>query len=54
MRLIDKLTLSVGLVGAASVTVGAALLHPAAGWIVGGTFALTWSYMTARGVAKGG
>ena len=44
----DKLTMAVGLAGAAAVTTGAALLHSAAGWIVGGAFALAWSYLAAR------
>ncbi|WP_166726983.1 hypothetical protein [Crenobacter cavernae] len=48
----DQLTLAVGITGAAAVTVGAALLHPSAGWIVGGAFALAWSYLTARAVAN--
>lgn len=52
MTNIDKLTLTVGLGGAAAVTTGAELLHPAAGWIVGGLFALAWSYFAAR--AAGG
>lgn len=50
----DKLTLAVGLGGAAAVTTGAALLHPAAGWVVGGGFGLIWSYLTARAGAQKG
>lgn len=55
MTRIDQLTLGVGVAGAAAVTVGAALIHPSAGWIVGGAFALAWSYLTARaaGTRKG-
>lgn len=49
----DKATMLVGLAGAAAVTTGAALLHSAAGWIVGGGFALVWSFMTARAAARG-
>jgi hypothetical protein len=50
----DKLTLVVGLAGAAAVTTGAAQLHSAAGWVTGGLFALTWSYLTARAAAQKG
>ncbi|MDE1714929.1 hypothetical protein PWG14_20790 (plasmid) [Chromobacterium amazonense] len=49
----DKATLAIGLLGAGAVTTGAALLHPAAGWIVGGLFGLAWSYLTARAAARG-
>ncbi len=51
----DKFSLAIGLAGAASVTTGAALLHPAAGWITGGGFALAWSYLMAKatGLQKG-
>ncbi|WP_203525593.1 hypothetical protein [Crenobacter caeni] len=50
----DKLTLAVGVAGAAAVTTGATLLHPAAGWVTGGLFALTWSFLTARAAAQKG
>lgn len=48
----DKFSLVVGLAGAASVTVGATLLHPAAGWMMGGGFALAWSYLMARSAGQ--
>lgn len=48
----DKLTLAVGLAGAAAITTGAALLHTAAGFIVGGALAMFWSYVTARAAAN--
>lgn len=50
----DKITLTVGLGGAAAITTGAALLHAAAGWIVGGVLALAWSYLAARAGAQKG
>jgi len=51
---LDIATMLVGLCGAAAVTTGAALLHPAAGWVCGGSFALVWSYRTARAAAQKG
>lgn len=54
MSKLDIATLLVGITGAAAVTTGAALLHPAAGWISGGCFALVWSYRTARAAAQKG
>jgi hypothetical protein len=51
MTATDKLTLVVGVAGATAVTVGAALLHPSAGWVTGGLFALAWSFLTARAAA---
>lgn len=48
----DRITLLVGLGGAVAVTTGAALLHTAAGWMMGGAFALCWSYLTARAGAR--
>ncbi|MCD0492330.1 hypothetical protein ACPRNU_23870 [Chromobacterium vaccinii] len=53
MTTTDKATMAVGLLGAGAVTTGAALLHPSAGWIVGGVFGLAWSYLTARAAARG-
>lgn len=50
----DKLTMIVGTAGAVAVTTGAALLHPAAGWVVGGLFALAWSFLTAKAAATKG
>ncbi|MBX9298989.1 hypothetical protein K5M33_04050 [Chromobacterium vaccinii] len=52
MSKLDYLTLLVGLAGAAAVTVGISLLHAAAGWMVGGGFALAWSWMTARSAGR--
>ncbi|WP_193430972.1 hypothetical protein [Chromobacterium sphagni] len=52
MNKLDYLTLLVGLAGAAAVTVGMALLHAAAGWVVGGGFGLAWSWMTARSAGR--
>lgn len=48
----DYATLLVGLAGAAAVTAGMSLLHEAAGWMVGGGFALAWSWMTARSAGR--
>ncbi|WP_176217497.1 hypothetical protein [Chromobacterium violaceum] len=53
MSRLDYLTLLVGLAGAAAVTAGMSLLHAAAGWMVGGGFALAWSWMTARSAGRG-
>lgn len=54
MTLTDKITLAVGMGGAAAITTGAALLHTAAGWIIGGALALAWSYLAARAGARKG
>lgn len=37
------------LAGAGAVSVGAGMVYPPAGWIVGGLFALIAGYMLARG-----
>lgn len=51
MTATDKLTLSVGLVGASLVTTGVGLIYPPAGFIVAGGFCLCWSFITARAAA---
>lgn len=50
----DLRTMLVGVAGAAAVTIGMALLHPAAGWISGGVFALAWSLLAAQAAARSG
>ena len=49
--LISILTFLIGLVGALLVALGAWLVFPPAGYIVGGMLCLVWSYMSARALA---
>lgn len=45
----DRLTTALELAGLGSVTFGAALLHPAAGWIVGGVLAVAAGALLGAG-----
>ncbi|WP_261840960.1 hypothetical protein [Aliamphritea ceti] len=51
--LIQIIAFLVGIIGVGSVSYGAWLSYPPAGFIVGGMLALFWSYMVARQSSEG-
>jgi hypothetical protein len=54
MSFIDWATLVAGILGLTSVTIGAGMIFLPAGFIVAGTGLLSWSYIVARALARGG
>lgn len=50
----DKLTTLLELVGLGAVTTGAALIDPAAGFIVGGAFAVLVGFVLGLPAGRGG
>lgn len=54
MSFIDWATLVAGILGLASITAGAWMIFPPAGYIVAGVGLLAWSYIVSRALARGG
>jgi len=54
MNLLDYATLIAGTLGLASITIGAGMIYPPAGYIVAGVCLLAWSYIVARAGAGAG
>lgn len=50
--MLDALCFLVGLIGAALIALGAWLILPAAGYIVGGLFCVSWSWLMSHSLAK--
>lgn len=54
MKFIDWATLIAGILGLSSITLGAGMVYLPAGFIVAGSGLLSWSYIVARALARGG
>lgn len=54
MSFIDWATLVAGMLGLASITIGAGMIYQPAGFIVAGICLLAWSYLVARAAARAG
>jgi len=52
MSFIDLATLVAGILGLASITIGAGMIFVPAGFIVAGIGLLAWSYIVARALAR--